>query len=84
MNFAKTVLSSISWKSGCYSGVHRLKAKIFCLLEVGLLQWSRQFEIMDSVAWNAFFNWVICDSIYLFVCTKKQTNCVPVFTRETF
>jgi hypothetical protein len=35
INFAKTFLSSISWKSGCYSGVHRLKAKIFVSLKLG-------------------------------------------------
>jgi hypothetical protein len=32
---------------------------LFVSLKSRLLEWSRQFEIMDSVAWNAFFNWVI-------------------------
>jgi hypothetical protein len=72
--FCKSLPLFISWKSGCYSGVTgwKPKSRTLYLLEVRLLEWSRQFEIMDSVAWNAFFNWVI---LYVFCLSMIFSHC---------
>jgi hypothetical protein len=57
INFAtKTFLSSSpgSQAATAESQAESQNLGLFCLLEVRLLEWSRQFEIMDSVACNAF------------------------------